>query len=421
MSRTSLAVDEAPPFDVPLRFFLTAPLFGLAAAVLLFVRSEEIFLSRWTPAALAAVHLLTAGFMLQVMTGALFQAMPVVAGGNLGRVRKLAGVVHPLLTVAAVALVAGFLSGAAVAFRIAAVCGLAGGALFFASALLALLRSPAGGHAAPAMRIAVGGLAAALGAGAVLALVRAGDAPLAWALLADFHVVWALGVGSFGLVIAMAYLVVPMFQMTPGYPKVLARWLAPALLAVGLLPAVGWASALAAERQAVVQVFALAALATVFAVVTLDLQRRRRRARVDVTFQLWRLAMVATVAASATAVAAVLLPDNRLPLVTGVLVLAGIFLPAMIGMLYKIVSFVAWVHLQRQLPRPPRMTEIIPEARVARHVHLHLLALLGLCAAPWLPVMGRLGGALLGVGFVWLLWVELRALRFYRAALVRKD
>ena len=66
-----LSFDKAPPFAAPLRFFLTAPLFALLAGALLLVEGEGMFASRWTPGLLAATHLVTVGFMLQVMLGAL--------------------------------------------------------------------------------------------------------------------------------------------------------------------------------------------------------------------------------------------------------------------------------------------------------------------------------------------------------------
>ena len=43
-----LSFEQAPPFSLPLRFFLTAPLFLLAAAILI-VLSPDALASRWTP------------------------------------------------------------------------------------------------------------------------------------------------------------------------------------------------------------------------------------------------------------------------------------------------------------------------------------------------------------------------------------
>ena len=75
-----LSFDQAPPISAPMRYFLTAPLFAILAGVLILVSGPDIFASRWTPAALALTHLITAGFMLQVMLGAMQQLLPVAVG-----------------------------------------------------------------------------------------------------------------------------------------------------------------------------------------------------------------------------------------------------------------------------------------------------------------------------------------------------
>lgn len=106
---TDLSFDQAPPIGVPFRFFLTAPWFGVAAGGLLLWQGGDLLASRWTPGALALTHLLVLGFMLQAMTGALFQFVPVAAGGNLWRASTVASIVHPAFAAGALLLCAGFL------------------------------------------------------------------------------------------------------------------------------------------------------------------------------------------------------------------------------------------------------------------------------------------------------------------------
>ena len=89
-----LSFENAPPFAAPLRFFLTAPLFAALAGLLVMIEGPALFASRWTSGTLAATHLLTVGFMLQVMLGALIQILPVVAGADLPRPLALARAVH---------------------------------------------------------------------------------------------------------------------------------------------------------------------------------------------------------------------------------------------------------------------------------------------------------------------------------------
>ena len=60
---------------------LTAPLFLLAAGAVLIWSGPEALTWRGSPAALAATHFVTLGFMTMVMAGAMLQMLPVLGGG----------------------------------------------------------------------------------------------------------------------------------------------------------------------------------------------------------------------------------------------------------------------------------------------------------------------------------------------------
>ena len=91
---SGLSLDQAPPISVPLRFFLTAPLFALSAALLLLWQGPDLFDSRWNPTTLAVTHLLTLGYLGIVMIGAILQMLPVVAGTPMRHPRRVAAVIH---------------------------------------------------------------------------------------------------------------------------------------------------------------------------------------------------------------------------------------------------------------------------------------------------------------------------------------
>jgi hypothetical protein len=406
----ALSFEQSPPLSVPLRFFLTAPLFGIAAGLLLAWGHADIFASRWTPAALATVHLTTVGFMLQIMTGALFQFMPAAVGANLPWARPAARLIHATLGLGGLALVTGFLLGAPLPLEAGALGVGLGMLVLVALGLTALARRSALGPTVPALRLALAGLAAAIVAGATLALVRAGYAPVSAAVLSPRHVGWALGGWGLGLLAAVAWQVVPMFQLTPPYRPALARaytWVLAAVLVAGAAPVFGAAALL----------YGLAALAAAFAIHTLLLQARRRRARTDATFRFWQLAMVALLAAVPAAVLGVELAQESLVQLAGILLLVGVFPAVMMGMLYKIVPFVIWLNLKNRVRHAPQMPKIIPEAIQARHVQLHLAALLALLPAPWLPVLAVPGGLLLAASNLWLLRALVGALRCHRESM----
>jgi len=53
----ALSFDSTPSFSAPLRFLMTAPAFGLAAALYLLWQGEAALASRWSPTTLALTHL----------------------------------------------------------------------------------------------------------------------------------------------------------------------------------------------------------------------------------------------------------------------------------------------------------------------------------------------------------------------------
>jgi hypothetical protein len=83
------------------------------------------------------------------------------------------------------------------------------------------------------------------------------------------------------------------------------------------------------------------------------------------------------------------------PFLLGVLLIVGVFMSVICGMLYKIMPFLNWLHLQK-IGKPglvvPNMRQMIPEPRMTMQFRLHLAALLLLLAAVPLPPLVYAGG-----------------------------
>ena len=436
----SLSLEQAPPFAAPLRFFLTAPLFGMAAALLLVLAGGEIFASRWTPAALALTHLVTVGFMLQVMIGALFQLLPVAAGATLPRPLPLARFVHAALAAGALLLAAAFLTHEAVLFALAAAALGAGVLVFVAAAGWALSRIDTATASVRDIRRALFALTLTLALGLALAAGLAGVLELPLLQLADIHLAWGLA-GWGGLLLAgVAYIVVPMFQLTPAYPAWFERWFSLAALAFLL----AWSAFELAGRHPLAQLFAAATAlgAGTLAAITLWLQTQSKRAKLDTTQQCWRFAMGSTIAgcllwllASAllrlgdarpqwmieSAAWSQFLDGSNWTLLFGVLILAGGFMTAINGMLYKILPFLVWLHARnapRRVKAVPNMRQVLGEPPMLRQARAHFLAcaLLAL-AALWPAYFALLAGLALFVAQALLLANLLKANAVYRVYL----
>lgn len=412
-----LSFEQAPPFAAPFRFFLTAPLFAMLAGMLLLWSGPDLFASRWTPAALALTHLITVGFLLQVMLGAMIQILPVVAGANMVRPGLVASLVHGAIVPGALLLTAGFLTFRPLAFWLAVILLGSGTVLFVGAAGHALFVVPSANPTIRGLKLSLPSLTVTVGLGSSLAAGLVGSLQLPLPQLTSIHLAWGLIGWGVILLATVAFVVVPMFQITPPYPAWFARsfvWSVLTLLCCwSLVAGWQWFAGTPLAGATVLHVVA-------FAVLTLHVQSRSRRASFDTTQRLWRVAMLSALAACILCYAgmAVPAPDNRLEWLCGVLVLLGGFMSVTIGMLYKIVPFLVWLHLQnlgggRVLA--PSMHKVIGARQIERQAQSHFLSLaLLLAAVVWPEWLAYPAGLAIVLANAWLLRNLLAAVAFYR-------
>ncbi len=420
-----LSYDQSPPIAAPFRFFLTAPVFGILAGLLLLWEGPDMLAARWTPGVLALTHLMTIGFMLQVMLGALIQILPVVAGANLVQPIRLAAGVHIALNLGTLVLAAAFLTFDPAWFKGAAMILGAGTAVFIGAAIFALRGVPSTSASIKGLKHALLGLVVTVGLGVVL------TASLGWSLdvplmqLTDIHLVWGFVGWGAVLLAAIAYVVVPMFQITPAYPGWFERRFSIAALAI-----VGAWSVVEYFDLAIARFLlglAVVAVVVTFAVVTLGLQRGSKRARFDANQHCWRVAMLSTPAAGAVWLLAMLVPAlgewMGWSLLCGALLLFGGFMTVIVGMLYKIVPFLIWLHLQNAGARrviAPNMKKIIAERAMDRQVRAHFAACgLVLAAVFWPEWFVYPAGLALVLANAWLMRNLWSGVAVYRAHLLK--
>lgn len=412
----SLSFEQAPPISVPYRFYLTAPLYGVLAAVLLLWQGPGMMDSRWNPVTLAATHLFTLGFLLQIMVGSLLQILPVVAGANVWRPLPLAMVCHVGINLGCIFLVAGFLCAQPACFTLAMACLVPTVALLVLVIVISLSRTSAKSATVTSLKLALAALVVTVFLGALLASVFAWGFGLPVLELVSLHAAWGLLGWSLLLVVGVSYQVVPMFQLTPQYGRLLSQALPWSVF--GLL--VGWSTLTELLSPDLLRRLALLGLylaAMVFAVVTLHLQDKRRRKITDPTLRFWRLGMAALLLALALGVVSLLAPEEdiseSLELAQGLLALLGVLMSLVCGMLYKIVPFLNWLHLQKLISPVPNTKHMLAEAAMLRQYHCHIAAVVLMLAAIPLPALGSLAGLALALDFGWLAWNLISAVACY--------
>jgi len=416
--------DGLPPLHVPLRFFLTAPLFGVLAGLLWLYDGDAAFATRWAPGMVAAVHLLTLGFFTMVMFGALFQVVPVLGGRPIPHATLVATVAHVGLTGGTLALAAGLWMGARGWLVLALVLlGLAF-AVFVPAVAWGGLRRRAAGLRPVRLALLAFGAAALLGAtmAAAISWPKLGIAFRDWT---NVHAAWGgLGWGLL-LVIGVGHQVVPMFHVTPPFGRFAVRGTAP-VVAIGLV-----LLAVPAPFASGAGTLLIAAAGLFHVGSTLRLLRLRRRRRRDATVFAWQCGLSCIGVALLLALAELLVPAAWRPLamlrepelllavVFGLLGLGTIVL----GMLMKIVPFLVFLHLQRRcLPaigaakHLPSMDEIVSGRAAFTLLGVHLAAAAAVVAAVLAPTLARFAGALLVADFLLCFAIVVTATRRYRRA-----
>ncbi|SOD96927.1 hypothetical protein [Caenispirillum bisanense] len=382
---------------VPIGFFGTAVTAHVAAWLLAAVFPAEVLAAGGPGPGLAAVHALTLGVLVTTAVGALLQILPVTTQQDAPRT-PLAALVLALTAGGGVVLVAGFalysvpllIAGAG-----SAVLGLTG----FAALLVRLLvKGRAAGlvDTLPAVALAAVWLAAL----AVLALLLAHDyrVPLLpdHAAAAVVHlVVAAYGFMGF-LVIGFSHVLVPMLAVAEP-PKPGAGRPALVLATVSLLAAAG---GLLGGFDPLVWVGLAGGLVASGLHVALMVKTvgKRLRRKLGPSFVLVRLSWVllpASLVAGGLAYAG-LVP----PALFAVLLLPGWLLTLLLGILQRILPFLASMHTVRTCAKPlsAKTLEWSLPIRVVTLCHPAALGLLTVAAAFDLPLLARLGGAVGAVG-----------------------
>lgn len=411
-----LRFDRMPPVRVPMRAFLAAPFLGAAGGVLLAGTGPT---GRFAAGLIGALHLVTLGFLTLVMVGAFFQVLPVVTGVPVPGARVLGPAIETGVGLGALAVGFGLAMGARSLLGVGVVVLAVAVAGFSVVGLVATWRArrnPTG----RAMGLAVASLVVVAALGLLLLAGHAGWVPLRRDLT-DVHLAWALAGWVASLVMGVSFQVIPMFQVTPAYP----RWaeVLPLVVVGGL---VVWTAGRTAGTSgiAVVGGGVVAVGLTAYAVATLVLLARRRRKLADVTTDAWRVSMASLAAVGIVGLLALGgldgLGTERATLGFGAVAVFGFAVTVVEGMLYKIVPFLSWLHLQNLVTehglagrvRIRNLRRLLPAGGARRQFRVHLLALgivlvAAVAGGPWV----RFAGVALAVDFALLGWELAAAVR----------
>ena len=426
--RADLSLQQAPPFSVPARFLVSAPLFGLIAALVLLWYGPEMISHRWTPEILAVTHFLTLGFLAMSMLGAMMQLMPVLMGMVIPRAVLFSSIIHTPLFLGSLSLGLAWLLQINQLFFVAMVLLGFSFSAFIVVALDRLLRSVNRHVTRDMMMLALLALLITTCLGIYLSMGHSVQTfPLA-RQLTDLHLSWGLFGWVLLLIMAVAYQVIPMFQITDEYPVLHQRWMGWSVFTALLGLSLTYLMPLVSPMQTIRLFFTilLAACLLIFALTTLWVLHKRRRQLADTTMRFWQLAMISLLLLSLSWLIPTLMNVDLPVFLLGVLMIHGFAMTTINGMMYKIMPFIIWLHLsvhnknlrnkgkRESQVKVPHMRKIIPEAAGLWQFRCHLSSLVLLLMATIWPLWFYYPAALMfALAQAFLLFNLSKAVYFY--------
>lgn len=419
-----LFFSNSPDLGASLRFFINVPIFLLLASALLWWSGGTAIASRWTPAALALTHLLTLGVLASAMIGALLQILPVTTGIYVANTRLTGTVVHFNLTLGTLLLAVSLMVTEPVIARFALL--LLTIAFGWLSVALALgfwkhrhTRTRGSEPLLQAAKLALLAMLITVLLGLTLLGVRAWGIRISIPGITDIHGAWGL-LGWAGILLAgVTFKVVPVFQATELYPRIIMRFLAPVVFTLlviwtGLViwhpPGMIWPAASAG--------FLLGAVYSIYAGISLRLLRTRKRTAPDTTTRFWLLAMFSFIACLPVWLWWRVDADPRTAVALGILMIVGVTVSAINGMLYKIIPILLWNHAQMPLksasPFVPKVKDILPDSITINQFRIQSLTLvLLLLASHWSATFTHLAAISSALSALWLARNMVHAFRIY--------
>ena len=372
-----LTLEQAPPYTIPIKFYLTAVLYLIALSIITLIYGLHVS-SRYEYEVIALTHIFTIGFITHIMFGSLFQMLPVMLGTAYTNVVRNAKIIHIFLNIGIVSFVSGFLvnsppflyiGGTLLVLVFLYFCFLSLRTIFLSKEINAPVQNFAASFAALFIAV-IFGFIALLGHFGFVDSIKYGNVHIAFMLFG-----WV-----FILIISVSYKIIPMFFVAKEFPLFLQK----RLYIIQLILLFLFIFAQLQENILLLNVIKilLSCWVILFALFSIKILRQRKRARKDISINLWYFAMTNTILAALLFVAASLLHVN-ISIYIGFLTLFGAIYPLINAMLYKIIPFLTWFHLSSNMVFEAEMGNVISKQYISYQVNLYYFSFFLALFAPF--------------------------------------
>ena len=374
MQFNGLSLEQAPPISAPLRFYLTAPLFAILAGVLTLLSDVSVLQSRYSIDAIVITHAITIGFMSFVMLGSLTQMLPVLAGVKMYRVDFITKISHLFLVFGTLFMLIGLKFEMALFNAIAIILFASG---FLAMIIVIFMAIKKVKNFTPTVRGMSVSLVFALfsvlmGFFLLFSYIEP-EMALYRNIVANTHSVWAIFGFAGVLIVGVTFQVLPMFYVAPKfkdfYQKRVVLFISFSLI-LWMITSLFFQTYSVAAKLWIVIFFAS------FAIVFLQKIKNRKRKISDITLLYYKASTIFLALGSLFWIIDEFYLSEHIVVVS--ILIGGFILSIMIGMLYKIVPFLIWFHLNAMgYMSIPTMNEMIDKKLAMTQFTLFIASLMG--------------------------------------------
>ncbi|MBD3841524.1 MAG: hypothetical protein IE909_06500 [Campylobacterales bacterium] len=365
-----LSLDQAPPFEAPLKFFLTAPLFCIAGGFLL-LNNQNIYLHDLS--FVVPLHFITIGFIVMVIFGALLQMLPVVAGAVIKKSSLLANSVYSLIMFSLLSFTVSVFSTHKTFYFFSAIFLFAGLLLFSYVCVYKLFTVQNKTNIVNGLIFSLVSFIVAFLLG-IHMFISHGTENFSsfYHIFASLHYNIIFFGFLFLLIASISFQVIPMFWVSGIYQEYEQKSI---LYTTGLLLIFFTINTTASLNLDLIYKILMGFITIYFAVLTVKKLYDRKRKLKDVTVYFYYMSMISLILGVTLWVLGGFFQISYL--ILGVFLGLGFVISLINGMIYKIVPFLTWFHLSsRGILEVPTMRDMISFKKSFFQFIVHILSFL---------------------------------------------
>ena len=370
MFNQGLSLQQAPPLSVPFRFFVSAPIFGILISLIFFLIPFSDLSNQYSPKAIGTVHLFTLGILTMIIFGTMQQMMPVLAGAIIKKPKLFANIVHPSLVLGTLFMSFSFLLDIRFFLHIGVLFLTISFLTFFVFSIKLLFKVEFLTSTVKAMRLfSIAGILT-LFLGLFLAISHiALNFNFFYYSFVNMHILFGLFGFALLIIMGVSFQIIPMFYVALDFPKYVQNRVPLILFLFLILASLFLYFQISFFILKIIFVFII----ILFAYLGLKSLNNRRRPVFDVTLWYWKFSLSMLILSQIIWLFGIFETNYILAIIFAF----GFLYSLLQGMVYKIIPFLAWFHLNSKgYFKLPTIREFIDEKYIKINFFAHTFSII---------------------------------------------